>query len=533
MNAIISLCHFCEVHGPQVLFCTQPRHPLERTTSTDSDDTVTGGRFGRSSSITNEPTTPTSATPKNDFCGGCSSVRTGFISRDEDAQVNYISSKQPYDREVYSMSRQACLRSLTGEVCPGKDGPIFFGNDQQGHVLSYTFHINDSQARGFSQRYSILVVMMDKIYLLNSWPFLVPHLKTVIEHITKKTHVVYEREKAKMPHPPPQASRWSKPARSLMDLTEDRNIFKTLHLSFVWILKACGNRITETLLEGPPTEDSIIDMEKQEETEEGFCLIFSKKVNVEEVEESAANKEDTSENLDVEEGEGPIISNIRQLMKILDEDKFHVLAHHVVIGNQIIVRSCLKSVVKSVLSVLKSLLPKGCCRVIPYSHVYEESWKCNFLGLAPEVDLPMHIMSDETFVLVEVSLDEPKPTDTQLEEDTDKLLKRLLFNLASPRKLPDKAPSALSKMELALQNQDLTDTVVEHYLICLKEEWMNKVKVRFKFTKAGGNRSEEDTNKLLQVIGAKEEDTPLLKFWMQGLSLQYRNHILTTSKSAR
>jgi folliculin len=57
--------------------------------------------------------------------------------------------------------------------------------------------------------------------------------------------------------------------------------------------------------------------------------------------------------------------------------------------------------------------------------------------------------------------------------------------------------------------------------------------VRFKFTKAGGNRSEEDTNKLLQVIGAKEEDTPLLKFWMQGLSLQYRNHILTTSKSSR
>ena len=47
---------------------------------------------------------------------GCSSVRTGFISRDDDAQVNYISSKQPSDREVYSMSRQACLRSLTGEV---------------------------------------------------------------------------------------------------------------------------------------------------------------------------------------------------------------------------------------------------------------------------------------------------------------------------------------------------------------------------------------------------------------------------------
>jgi len=29
MNAIISLCHFCEVHGPQILFCTQTLRPQE------------------------------------------------------------------------------------------------------------------------------------------------------------------------------------------------------------------------------------------------------------------------------------------------------------------------------------------------------------------------------------------------------------------------------------------------------------------------------------------------------------------------
>jgi folliculin len=70
--------------------------------------------------------------------------------------------------------------------------------------------------------------------------------------------------------------------------------------------------------------------------------------------------------------------------------------------------------------------------------VYEESWKCNFLGLSPEVDLPMHIMSDETFVLVEVSFDESIPMDVQSGNSNDELLKRLHFNLASPRKLPEK-----------------------------------------------------------------------------------------------
>ena len=51
----------------------------------------------------------------------------------------------------------------------------------------------------------------------------------------------------------------------------------------------------------------------------------------------------------------------------------------------------------------------------------------------------------------------------------------------------------------------------------------------FKFTKAGGNRSEEDTQKLMQVVSAQEEDKSVLKFWMTGLSVQYRNHMLSSA----
>lgn len=31
-----------------------------------------------------------------------------------------------------------------------------------------------------------------------------------------------------------------------------QDLFATLHQRFSWMLKACGNRITEKLLEGPP-----------------------------------------------------------------------------------------------------------------------------------------------------------------------------------------------------------------------------------------------------------------------------------------
>ena len=59
----------------------------------------------------------------------------------------------------------------------------------------------------------------------------------------------------------------------------------------------------------------------------------------------------------------------------------------------------------------------------------------------------------------------------------------------------------------------------------------SKVKVLFKFTKAGGNRSEEDTRKLYQIVGALPEDKPVLKFWMTGLSVQYKTHMFTVSQT--
>jgi len=36
MNAIISLCHFCELHGPSVITCTQAFHSPEPGTSCES-----------------------------------------------------------------------------------------------------------------------------------------------------------------------------------------------------------------------------------------------------------------------------------------------------------------------------------------------------------------------------------------------------------------------------------------------------------------------------------------------------------------
>jgi len=50
----------------------------------------------------------------------------------------------------------------------------------------------------------------------------------------------------------------------------------------------------------------------------------------------------------------------------------------------------------------------------------------------------------------------------------------------------------------------------------------SKVKRMFLFTKVGCTRQKEEMDKLLQVIGAQEQDKMLLKFWMSGLSVDYQ-----------
>ncbi|KAI8797642.1 folliculin [Biomphalaria glabrata] len=573
MNAIISLCHFCELHGPKILFCTQPFRPQEpRNLYGDDLETNIAHRL-KSVSVAPNPSadahsTPIFSTGSKDQCEGCKSVQTGYVSTDEDAQVSYVSTQQPYNPEVFARIRQACIRSLSSEVCPGREGPIFFGDKQCGHVLSYTFYIPDNQARGMHRWYSILIVMMDKIYLLNSWPFLVPHLRIVIENLQKKASKVFDQEEAKCPQRPLRLGAvvdpnnfikqrgGNKPARSLQELTGDKSVFRMLHVAFLWILKACGNRITETLLEAPPTEDTIIDMEKQEETEEGFIKLFTRKADdfdsPHEQKESEMRPMEDKEldqticETEVEDPLAPVVKNLRHLRKILGSSNFLSLAHHVVVGNQVIVSGQQRPLVKSILETLKSFLPKGCCRVIPYSNKYEESWKCNFLGLSPEVQLSQHVTSSELFVHIEIlpelnilplkevetplnSWSGPESDASDPDFDGDTRLDDFQFKMSSTVTLPPRVPTVLTRMLMALQNKNLSSEVVNAVFTCLKEEWMNKVKVLFKFTKAGGNRNEEETKKLLQIVGAREEDKQLLKFWITGLSMQYRQHILSTS----
>lgn len=91
MNAVVALCHFCESHGPRVVFCTQ----------VFKEDKIT-----------------TRENPIDTNCPACTSigiVKT-FITKDKNGIV-YCSKQIPSTETLEGLLKHACIRSLSCEVC--------------------------------------------------------------------------------------------------------------------------------------------------------------------------------------------------------------------------------------------------------------------------------------------------------------------------------------------------------------------------------------------------------------------------------
>ncbi|NXA38364.1 FLCN protein, partial [Eudromia elegans] len=572
MNAIVALCHFCELHGPRTLFCTEVLHsPLPQGASSgdiagqnEQAEEEEGGIQMSSRIRSHSPAEGASADSsspgpkKSDMCeaSGCRSLaggHPGYVSHDKETSIKYVSHQHPNHPQLFSIVRQACVRSLSCEVCPGREGPIFFGDEQHGFVFSHTFFIKDSLARGFQRWYSIITIMMDRIYLINSWPFLLGKIRGIIDELQGKALKVFEAEQYGCPQraqrmntafTPFLHQRNGNAARSLTSLTNDENLWACLHTSFAWLLKACGSRLTEKLLEGAPTEDTLVQMEKladlKEESEGWDGSEEEEKppqTDVVEGQEVSKCPPETSlmpdcNSWNVAHRRLSVFRSLRHMRQVLGASAFRMLAWHVLMGNQVIWKARDMDLVQSAFEVLRTMLPVGCVRVIPYSDQYEEAYRCNFLGLSPHVQIPSHILSSEFAVLVEVRAATRTNLYPTLFEDEQSLNKyEFVVTSGSPVAADRVGPTILNKIEAALTNQNLSVDVVDQCLVCLKEEWMNKVKVLFKFTKVD-SRPKEDTQKLLSILGAAEEDNvKLLKFWMTGLSKTYKSHLMSTVRS--
>ncbi|KAM3179188.1 hypothetical protein ACTXT7_001042 [Hymenolepis weldensis] len=136
---------------------------------------------------------------QNTSCRACSIIthdEVGFVSHDFSSKTDYISTQFPSDVELLKAIRTACMRSLSSEVMTSEEGPMYFGDDVNRHVMSYNFSVKDSMARGSQVRYSFLLITWNQIFLMNLWPFLVRCFTTMASRIKAACLILYEEETA-------------------------------------------------------------------------------------------------------------------------------------------------------------------------------------------------------------------------------------------------------------------------------------------------------------------------------------------------
>lgn len=148
--------------------------------------------------------------------------------------------------------RCACVRSLSCEACPGRQGPIVFGDSANGYCLCYVFTLKDSKARGFQHSYSIVVVSRRIDELMRNYSSLVASLKAVVVRLQSWSDRVFDREGSESIDRMPQIAASGRAGwvpsgfflrsaggggtcrvvaapRSLMELTDRADVFENLH----------------------------------------------------------------------------------------------------------------------------------------------------------------------------------------------------------------------------------------------------------------------------------------------------------------
>ena len=100
MNGLLSLCHFCEICGPSVIFLTQCVHNKD---------------LRKMSKIDLQQSTQTrNCKACLDFPGPLYDNILGFMTID--GGVTYKSTTHPIYKPTFAMLRKACVRSLSCEV---------------------------------------------------------------------------------------------------------------------------------------------------------------------------------------------------------------------------------------------------------------------------------------------------------------------------------------------------------------------------------------------------------------------------------
>ncbi|GAB0092821.1 Folliculin [Sergentomyia squamirostris] len=453
MNAVIVLCHFCELHGPLAIFCTQT---LRETRLSDVLSQKSDG-LGKK-------------------CTACNTFGESlvFMTKDEESQAKFVSSQQPVIGDVTPLVKQAAFRSLSCEINNKEDGLVFFGDGSRGHVLSHTFQIPDSKARGFYRLFSIVVLMKDKLFLLNIQPFLAHNLRKLSSQLKNYANTANPGEQSRQSEKAYRLSEGmglSQP-RPLTELTGEKHIFAHIHSHFAWILWAGARYLKESVTIGSPMVPPWLG----KDTEEGFTMVQIDK------EEWLMRKH----GMDDLEDDIIVIHDFRRFRSILGSN-FISMCFCVITGLQVVLRGPPRET-ERMIKCFKKLLPKHLHRFIQTgSSKYLPPSECKILTVSPAVTLPQPCSGI-------FRIDFPRDSDNRL-------------SVEWLGEIPGKWPDLLIKIARAIDDENFKEVVLEKHLRVLVEEWNNKVNCLKKI------QNNQDVNRIKKILNVQQQDALLINYW--------------------
>ncbi|XP_049287637.1 folliculin [Anopheles funestus] len=477
MNAIIALCHFCEVHGPGAIFCTQT---LRETNIQQLDISFDIDRKG---------------------CEACNSIRNniGLVSRDPESNANFVSSQIPVIGETAPLIKTAAFRSLSSEVsCLASEGGlVFFGDAKHGHVLSHAFHLVDSEARGFQKRFSIVILMKDKMFLLNSQPFLTDCMVKISRELQEYARLVHEDDLRRQGLD--RAQRMNKcygsgstsnaanitANRSLIELTGKESIYAYVHAHFSFILWAGARYLTESITLGYPSTPVWLG----KDTEEGFAIVQSDKEGYQLRRLGLASGDKTFNQVDELTRAKYSLRMFRSILK----SNFLSVCYCALTGIQIVIRGtpakgyCL-------VANLKKMLPEALHKLArAHAKTYTSANEFRIINLKQEAIAPH---SSSSIMRVDLVDDQNKDT---------------VAVCAWEGELPSKLPSLLQKIMKAVDEELFNDHALDKHLRVIVEEWKNKVVCIRKVS------SNQDVVKIKKIMGVQPQDQVLINYWYNHL----------------
>ncbi|XP_053665489.1 folliculin [Anopheles marshallii] len=477
MNAIIALCHFCEVHGPGAIFCTQT---LRETNIQQLDISFNIDRKG---------------------CAACNSIgnNVALVSRDPESNANFVSSQIAVIGETAPLVKTAAFRSLSSEVsCMASEGGfVFYGDAKHGHVLSHAFHLIDSEARGFQKRFSLVILMKDKMFLLNTQPFLADCMGKISKELQDYAQLVHEDDLRRQGLD--RAQRMNKcygsgstsnttnviANRSLIELTGKESIYAYVHAHFSFILWAGARYLTESITLGYPLTPVWLG----KETEEGFAIVQSDKEGYQMRRLGIANDDKPINQVDELTRAKYSLRMFRSILK----SNFLSVCYCALTGIQIVVRG---TPVKGncLVANLKKFLPEAMYKLVrAHAETYTSANEFRIINLKQEAIAPH---SSSSIMRVDLVDDQSKDTVAVCAWDGD---------------LPSKLPSLLQKIVKAIDEELFNDQALDKHLRVLVEEWKNKVVCIRKVS------SNQDVAKIKKIMGIQPQDQVLINYWYNHL----------------